>query len=79
MKIEGYATKDDVTGPNEFGFTVVSRFDETSEFEFDIISTTRALITLDGNSEFYTNRSYVTTAAERLLMLVNGEKIEADY
>ena len=79
VKIEGYATKDDVTGPNEFGFTVVSRFDETSEFEFDIISTTRALITLDGNSEFYTNRSYVTTAAERLLMLVNGEKIEADY
>ena len=32
-------------------------------YSFDIISTTRDLITLDGAAEFYANRSYITKAA----------------
>jgi hypothetical protein len=79
VKIEGYATAADVTGENEFGFAVTSVFGEKNAYEFSTISTTRDLITLDGNSQFYTNRSFVTKAAERLEMLMNGEIITPDY
>lgn len=79
VKIEGYATAADVTGDNEFGFSVTSVFGEKNSYEFSIISTTRDLITLDGNSQFYTNRSFITKAAERLDKLMNGEIITPDY
>ncbi len=79
VRIEGYATAADVTGGNEFGFAVSSVFGEKNAYEFSTISTTRDLITLDGNSQFYTNRSFVTKAAERLEMLMNGEIITPDY
>lgn len=78
-RIEGYATSADVTGNTEFSFEITTKYGEKATYAFDIISTTRALITLDGNAEFYTNRSYVTKAAERLVMLSNGETIAADY
>ena len=78
-RIEGYATSADVTGNTEFSFKVTTKYGEKATYAFDIISTTRALITLDGSAEFYTNRSYVTKAAERLVMLANGETIAADY
>ncbi len=79
IRIEGYAATEDVTGTSEFGFTVKSVYDEEFVYDFDIISTTRDLVTLNGSAEFYTNRSHVTTAAERLIKLARGEKIEAAY
>ncbi len=79
VKIEGYAAESDVTGSEELSFTVRSVYGEEHTYTFSTISTTRALITLDSSSEFYTNRSYVTAIAERLLMLLRGEKIEANY
>ncbi len=78
-RIEGYATSADVTGNTEFSFSVTTKYGETASYSFDIISTTRDLITLDGAAEFYANRSYITKAAERLLKLAAGETIQADY
>ncbi len=79
VKIDGYATRADVTGNTELTFKVVTKFGEISTYSFDTISTTRALITLDGSSEFYTNRAYVTDVVNKLSMLINGETITADY
>lgn len=79
IRIDGYADENEATGGNEFGFTVTTKYGDTLTYEFDIISTTRDLITLDENAEFYANRSCITIAAERLMMLMNGETIKADY
>lgn len=78
-RIEGYANASEVTGNNEFRFSVTTKYGENASYSFDVISTTRDLITLDGAAEFYTNRSYITKAAERLIKLAAGETIEADY
>lgn len=79
IKLEGYADQSEATGANEFGFGVSSVYGEHNTYEFDIISTTRDLLTLDGNAEFYVNRSYITAASERLMKLMRGETIAADY
>lgn len=79
IKIEGYASMEDVTGNGEFSFSYTTDHGETASYSFDILSTTRSLITLDASSEFYTNRSYITKAAEYLMKLSMGETIAADY
>ena len=79
VKIDGYSTRADVTGNTELTFKVVTKFGEISTYSFDTISTTRALITLDGSSEFYTNRAYVTDVVNKLSMLISGETITAEY
>lgn len=79
IKTEGYANANDITGARELSFTVNSVFGEKNKYDFDVISTTRALITLNGNSEFYTNRLYITSAAEKLELLMSGEQITPEY
>ena len=79
IKIDGYATRTDVTGGTEMSFKVTSKFGETSTYYFDTISTTRVLITLDTSSEFYTNRAHVTNILKKLDMLLAGEIITPDY
>lgn len=79
IKTEGYANANDITGERELSFTVNSVFGEKNKYEFDVISTTRELVTLNGNSEFYTNRLYITAVLEKLEMLMSGEKIEPEY
>ncbi len=78
-KIEGYAGVEDVTGDKELTFRVKSIYGETTTYDFSLISTTRELLTLDGSSQFYTARSYVTKIIEKLKMLINGEIIAPEY
>ena len=78
-KLEGYAGAEDVTGDKELTFKVKSVFGEETSYSFSVISTTRSLLTLDGSSEFYTARSYVTDIIEKLDKLVNGEIIAPEY
>lgn len=77
--IEGYATASDVTGDTEVSFTVKSIYGETTKYDFSLISTTRELLTLDGNSEFYVSRASVTNIAEKLEMLLSGTTILPEY
>lgn len=78
-KIEGYAGAEDVTGDKELTFKVKTIYGEQTTYDFSVISTTRSLLTLDGSSEFYTARSYVTDIIEKLGMLMNGEAISPEY
>ncbi|MCR5353060.1 MAG: DUF4340 domain-containing protein [Clostridiales bacterium] len=79
IKIEGYDTDKTASCPTEFEFDVSTSFDELYRYSFGTISTTRSRIKLDEDSEFYTNRAYITTAIEKLDALMRGEKLEADY
>ena len=78
-KIEGYAEAENVTGGKELSFKVKTVYGETTTYDFSVISTTRDLLTLDGSSEFYTARSYVTDIADKLTRLMNGEIIAPEY
>lgn len=78
-KIEGYAGAENVTGGRELKYKVKSIYGEETIYEFSLISTTRELLTLDGSSQFYTARSYVTDIINKLDMLMNDEIITPDY
>ena len=78
-KIEGYAGAENVTGGKELSFKVKTVYGETTTYDFSLISTTRELLTLDGSSQFYTARSYVTDIADKLQRLMNGEIIAPEY
>ena len=78
-KIEGYAGAEDVTGSKELSFKVKTVYGEQITYDFSLISTTRELLTLDGSSEFYTARSYVTDIVDKLNKIMNGETIAPEY
>ena len=78
-KIEGYAGAENVTGGKELSFKVKTIYGETTTYDFSVISTTRDLLTLDGSSQFYTARLYVTDIADKLERLMNGEIIAPEY
>lgn len=76
--IEGYAAASDVTGDTEVDFTVRSVYGEETQYRFSLISTTRELLTLNGNSEFYVPRSAVLNISEKLEKLISGEVISPE-
>lgn len=78
-RIEGYGDTTDITGGKDLVFEVETTYGDRYLYEFDTISTTRALITLDGSSNFYTNRGYVSDAVKKLEMLMNGEVINSNF
>lgn len=78
-RIEGYAGAEDVTGNRELTYTVRKTSGDALRYDFSVISTTRELITSNGNSSFYTSRSNITEIIERIDKIMKGEKIDPDY
>jgi hypothetical protein len=79
IKIDGYDADKTASYPTELAFDVKTVFGEEYNYSFATISTTRNRIKLDEDSEFYTNRTYITTAIEKLDALMKGEILKADY
>ncbi len=79
VDIEGVSDVNDTSLPLELSFVVTKKNGQKNVYSFRSLSTTRCLIELDGNAEFYTNRSRIDKIKENVTKLMSGHTIQADY
>ncbi len=78
--IAGYSDVKQTDGlTKDFEFTVKTTFGEKLTYHFYSLSTTRCLVSLDGETaEFYVNRSGVEKVINQIQMLLDGQEIKSD-
>ncbi len=80
VNIEGTSDVTDTSGlVPDLSFTVTKKNGLVTNYSFYSLSTTRTLIGVDNNFEFYTSRTSVDKIKENVSKLMRGETIIADY
>lgn len=78
--IAGYSDVKETQGlTKDFEFTVNTTYGENLTYHFYSLSTTRCLVSLDGeNAQFYVNRSGIEKVINQIQMLMSGQEIKSE-
>lgn len=80
VNIEGISDTTDISNlPLDLSFTVTKKNGNVTVYDFYTLSTTRTLIAVNGNFEFYTSGTSIEKIKENLSKLMRGETIQKDY